>query len=244
MDIIALETKKSKIPKRAVMKKGIIPDHPAVTIFNGSVGSGKTMLLMNLLTRKEFYGKKREDGGCYFNRIIVFAPTVHSDDLYDQLESVKDEDKHEHLEPDDLQAIIDKQKEKIEKTGIDKSDRILFIFEDVQSRPKFLKSKPFRECVFAGRHLNSSSWIVGQSFTRTPRYIRLQANYVFYFQGTASENKIIAEEYGVLGLNQREMSEIIKHATKDRYSFLFINRKCDQHDRFRKCLGEILRVKG
>jgi hypothetical protein len=56
--------------------------------FSGRAGSGKTNLMLSLLTRPEFYaagaGKRH-----YFDRIVLMGPTVDSDDLYKSLDQQK-----------------------------------------------------------------------------------------------------------------------------------------------------------
>jgi len=243
LEITALPTKKDNIPQRAIMKQNLIPRHPGVSIFNGRIGSGKSVLMLSLLGKPQFYGPKN-GGKAYFTRVIVFSPTCKSDDLYDDIDEavLKVEDMHDDLDPSTLQEIIDKQKGLVKSNGIDKTDRILFIFDDCAAEQKFLNSKPFREAITAGRHLNSSSWIATQSFTMVPRKVRLQANYIFYFEGSESENSLIATAYAVKGLSKKQMYEIINHAVEGDYNFLFINQKASMDIRFRKNLKKILKI--
>jgi len=244
LEITALPTKKNNLPQRAIMKKNIIPRHPGVSIFNGRIGSGKSMLMLNLLNKPQFYGPKKEGSKAYFTRVIVFSPTCKSDDLYETIDKsvLKESDMHDDLDPNTLQEIIDTQKGLVKSKGIDKTDRILFIFDDCAAEQKFLNSKPFREAITAGRHLNSSSWIATQSFTMIPRKVRLQAKYIFYFEGSESEDALIATAYAVKGLNKREMFEIIHHAVEGDFNFLFINQNASMNIRFRKNLTKILKI--
>ena len=83
-EITKLETAKHNIPLRKSMKDGIIPRFPFSILISGRSGSGKTNVLLNLLTRKEFYGS-------YFHYTVVFSPTAGAgDDVYDILKLPKE----------------------------------------------------------------------------------------------------------------------------------------------------------
>jgi hypothetical protein len=248
LQIREIPTDKLKIYQRAVMRDGVIPRHPSVSIFSGRSGSGKTNLMLSLLTRPEFYaagdGKRH-----YFDRIALFGPTVDSDDLYKTLEQQK-----VHIEsvldptPADIQAVLDYQKDQIKRHGIAKAPRTLLILEDMQThsagKNSVMNSKPFLECFLANRHNNLSVWLAGQSYTATPRRCRLQARGLFYFAGSASELDLVSQEYGAPGLSKKEMKQLISHATKEPFTFLYVNMHQPWSKRFRKNLGTILTLEG
>ena len=82
--IDVIETLKSKIPQRRAAKDQIMPRYPFSMMITGSSGSGKTNLMINILTKMNLYGK-------YFHKIIVFSPTAGStDDMYKQLKLPKE----------------------------------------------------------------------------------------------------------------------------------------------------------
>jgi hypothetical protein len=246
LEIREIPTDKLNIYQRAVMRDGVVPRHPSVSIFSGRSGSGKTNLMLSLLTRPEFYaagaGKRH-----YFDRIVLMGPTVDSDDLYKTLEQQK-----VHIEsvldptPADIQAILDYQKEQIKRHGIAKSPRTLLILEDMQThsagKNSVMNSKPFLECFLANRHNNLSVWLAGQSYTATPRRCRLQARGLFYFAGSASELELVAREYGAPGLSKKEMKQLISHATKEPFTFLFVNMHLPWATRYRKNIDVILKM--
>jgi len=231
LSIKPLKTSKDKIPQRTLQEMNIIPRHPSSVLFNGCSGSGKTVLLLNLLTRPEFLKD-------YFHEIHLFSPTGGTDDLFEHLKIPK-KNIHTTMRPKDLQKILDKREEQIDKRGIDKVKRVLLIFEDVQSSKVFMKSKPFLSAFIANRHFGVSSWLCGQSFTKTPRACRLQANNIFYFRGSGSEMKLIMDEFCPAGYSKKEFADIIDDATKDPYSFMHINMRV-RDTRYRKNLDEII----
>jgi hypothetical protein len=246
LKIEELPNQKKDIYQRAVMKEGIIPKHPSVCLFSGRSGSGKSNLMLSLLTRPEFYGgddKKRH----YFDHIVLMGSTVDSDDLYETLKSQKVHIETV-LEPTavDIQRVLTYQKQKIKELGIAFAPRTLLVLEDMQThsagKDSVMRSRPFLECFLANRHNNLSVWLAGQSYTATPRRCRLQARGLFYFAGAASELELVAKEYGAPGLSKKEMEVLINHCTKDAFSFMFVNMHVPWAGRFRKNLDVILNI--
>jgi len=203
-------------------------------LFNGTSGSGKSTLLLNLLTRKEFLAD-------YFNKIYLFSPTGAADDLFKHLK-IKKENIYMDMNPDDLQKIMDTQEKLIAQKGVDKAPRLLIIFEDVQGNAKFMKSKPFLRSFIANRHFGLSTWLCGQSFTRTPRPCRMQANNIFYFRGGGGEKDLMVKEFCPSGMSQRDFSQLIDYATRDKYAFMHINMRCASDERYRQNLDVILKT--
>ena len=236
LKIEPLETAKTKIPQRPLMKADIIPRHPSSCLFNGSSGSGKSTLLLNLLTRKNMLGG-------YFNDIYLFSPTGGSDDLFKHLK-IKKSNIITDIEPARLQSILDKQERTIEEKGIEKARRVLIIFEDIQGNAQFMRSKPFLRSFIANRHFGISTWLCGQSFTKTPRACRLQANNIFYFPGSGSEKQLICDEFAPPNMSKREFEELLNYATGEKYSFLHINMRVHPETRYRRNLDEVLALGG
>lgn len=244
-DIVGMPTKKDNLPQRHAMKENIIPRHPQLSYIVGRTGSGKTNMIMNLLTKSKYYGKRGNKKTGYFDEVHVFAPTAKSDDMYETLE-LKEEFLHDKLSIDELQKLIDSQKKDIEKKGIDKSKRILIIYDDVLSNPKFMKSEAFAETIFANRHINASVWLLSQSYTAAKRRLRLQARHCFYFPGSNNESEMINNEFIPPKYDKKDMKELINFATQndsdDDYNFLYINMNEKPKTRFRKNLSHVIKI--
>lgn len=242
LKIVPYKTNKAKIEQRKVMEEGIIPGHPSSVIMNGHSGSGKSNLMVNLLTRPEFYGKV--NGEHYFNKIYMFSPTAgEMDDLCQHLINYCDlasEDIHNEFDQELLLNILEEQAKLIKKKGIHKSPKVLLILDDIQSDKKFLRSKAIKRLFLMNRHYNTSTWLCGQSFNLTPRACRLQANNLFIFPMGGSEKKVLVDEFTPPGLNKKQFSALVDHATSKQYQFLHINRKQQTETRFRKNLNTIL----
>lgn len=243
LKIVPFKTNKEGIEQRKLMKEGIIPKHPSAVLFNGRSGSGKSNLLVNLF-RPQFYGRTdpQDEKTGYFQLIFLFSPTCHNDDLakYLQLPEKRMFDKNYEKA---LQHIVETQRQLVARMGIDKAPRILCVFDDIQSQRKFMNSPFFTLCFIQNRHINISTWVACQSFTRLPRICRLQANNLFVFAGSNSETEILAEEFCPARTSKKQFIELLKHATNKRYDFLYIDMRADPEKRFKRNLDTILTIK-
>lgn len=239
LKIEALPTSKSKVKKNAMMSADIIPSHPFRLHISGSSGSGKTNCLLSLLTRKEFYKG-------YFQIIFIVSLTAKkTDDVYDILEKHKGKTKIAFINELDetiIGGIMDVAAKIVEDKKAHKAPRVLMVFDDVVSEKKFLNKKEFNKCFIMSRHFNMSSVILSQKYNATPRTCRLNCDAVIYFPGSVSEDLIITEDYCPPGYSKREFLQILKYATSEPYSFLFINMKCLHKTRYRKNFDTILEL--
>jgi len=242
LKIVPYPTNKHKIKQRPMMKADIIPRHASSVIFNGRSGSGKSNLLINLLTRPEFYGPKKEGEKSYFDLIFLFSPTAHGGDDLVQFLNLPPRRIDTTLDTKKLDHILSTQQHIIETKGLLKSPKILIIFDDCQSDAKFLSTKSFLRCFIQCRHLNISTFLCGQRFNKTPKACRLQANNIFFFPASDGEIDLMVDEYTPANMTKKKFKEIIQFATKERYNFLHINLRCKDEERFRKNLDEMINI--
>ena len=242
LDIVKFESNKHKIKERQAMIDNIIPRLGSSTIINGKSGSGKTNLLLNLCLKKEFYGKlKPNDKHGYFELVFLFSPTAEADDLAEHLGLERKRIVTSDFE-NKLEHIFTAQERIIKSKGLDKSPKILLIYDDMQADQKFLKSKIFMRSFIANRHSNITTIFLSQSFTKTPRVCRLQASNIMIFPASESEIALLVDEYCPPHTTQKEFYELVKHATKDRFNFLHICMRVEPENRFRKNLSTILNI--
>jgi hypothetical protein len=243
LKIVAYPTAKNKIKQRPLMKSDIIPKHPSRCIFNGKSGSGKSNLMIQLLTQPHFYGRTKKDDkkSQYFDLIFLFSPTADGQDDLVRFLKLPEKRIITDFNVDALDNVFDIQDAIIKNNGIEKSPKILIIFDDVQSDPKFMRTKSFKRAFIQGRHCNMSVFICCQSWTKLDRMCRLQASNIFFFPSSQSECNIVAEEYCPAGRTKKEFQGLLKHATAEPYSFLNIdvNQK-DPNKRFKKNLDTYL----
>lgn len=239
LKVTPLETNKSKIKINTCMECNIIPKHPSSVLFCGKSGAGKTQLLLNLLTKKEFYAG-------YFDMIFLFSQTAGSgaDDLYQEHLPELEED---HMfEPDEdglaqLDHILETQKKIIKDKGIDKSPKILVLFDDIAHARKFLASKQYLQLHIMNRHYNISTFSLTQSYTKIPRAARSQVSAIVFYHGcTGTEIERLSEEHTPPKWKEKQFKRMVEFAIKDKYSFLYINKHAESKKQYRMNLDTIL----
>lgn len=242
LEIQPIETSKDKILQPALAKdeRKIIPPLGSSIIISGKSGSGKSTLLTNLMKDGRFYGRSPEKPDGWFSKKFLFAPTGASDDI---LKALDIPEKHVFTDLDEappfLKVIQDSQGKKL-KGGkkADTVDQICVIFEDVIGETSFMNTREFRKMFYMVRHINCTTFICTQHFNRVPRMCRLQASYIAFFAGSASETEIIAEMFAPPMYTKKEFIELVNEATKGDFSFLGICMKVGWKYRFRRNLNE------
>jgi hypothetical protein len=240
LTVRAFDTEKSKVKTKNFHKKNIVPAHPFRMINSGKSGSGKSNLLIKLLTEPKFYFN-------YFHCIFIISPTAGKlDDSYKALIKSKSKSKIHiinNLDPDHIEEIMDCNKKNILENKVHKAPRILLVYDDIISDGKFMRSKSFLHSFVASRHYNASVIICTQKFNSVPRTCRLQANAICYFKGNNGELDVLAEEFAPAGYSKKDMIRIIDYATSDPYDFFFINDQAPFKERYRKNLSKILQLR-
>jgi hypothetical protein len=232
-----IETAKSKIPQRKCAKDQIMPKFPFSMMITGSSGSGKTNLMINIMTRPNLYGK-------YFHRIAIFSPTAgSSDDMYKKLGNIPKENFIAKMSPEHIESIIEHRKNLIEEKGIEwvaKNDRMIMILDDVIAERNFLESPEALKMFALLRHYLCSVIVMVQSYNKLPRALRLNANAIMVFPSLESEITVLKDEITPPGITKKEFGKVVEYATEGRYDFLYINRHADPGKRIRKYLDDII----
>lgn len=246
LSIQKIETSKDEIeqPLLAKDEKMYIPPLGSSVIISGKSGSGKSTLLANLITDGRFYGKSKEKPNGWFEKIFLFSPTANGDDVQKAL-GIPKKYVFTDLEeaPELLEVILDSQQKKIDSAeGAHKVPQFCIIFDDVIGDKTFMNSKDFTRCFYQVRHVNCTTFICTQHFHRVPNICRLQANFIFFFQGSAYEVATIVEDYAPPMYNKKVFEQIVNEATKTKHSFLTINMKVGWDLRLRRNLDEFIRL--
>jgi len=234
LKIIPYKTNKAKIRTTPFMDSNIIPHHPSSVCVVGRSGSGKSNFVVNMLTRPEYYKG-------FFDLTFMFSKTIKQDDLPLYLK-LPEKRCFDHFDPKIFNHIMETQEKIIEEKGIHKSPKILILLDDCVSDKKFLTSGYIVKLFIQARHLNISTWMLSQSFTKIPRVCRLQSNSLILFGGTQSEQEILAVEFGIPNTSKKQMLELIQTATREPYSFLTIIMRAPLDKRYRKNLDEYLTI--
>ena len=238
LDIYEIKTKKSSIPQRAVMKNGTLPRFPCSFMISGRSGSGKTNLLINVLTRKEFYKN-------YFHYIVVYSPTASKyDDMYAELKLPPENFVPEFGE-EQLRNLIDARKKLIEEKGIEwvgRHSRCLIILDDIIANRKFLESQTALTLFALLRHYLCSIIVMMQSYNKLPRALRLNCNALAVFPATQSEIEVLKDEITPAGITKKDFEKVIEYATDKPFSFLYINNHAKKGEQIRRNLTDIIDI--
>lgn len=207
-------------------------------------GSGKSTIIYNLISRPEFYLKK-------FDQVWMLSPTFFLDDTYAKAKLnpervVTDVNKFS----DTMNTIIDKvntqiesiktavaqqassqgwskerQKEEVEKQKAEKLDRILIIIDDAVGVKALERGSVITNSFSRHRHLYISFLYAVQIYKAMPPVVRVNLSAILIFRiFNRGELKKIVEEQAVLVKDSTWMA-LYEHATKEPYSFLYINYK-------------------
>ena len=207
-------------------------------MISGRSGSGKTNVLINILTNKDLLKD-------YFHYTVVFSPTAGKyDDSYNALKLPSDSFKNDFT-ADDLNTLIENRKALIDKKGIEwvvKNSRVLLIMDDVIANRDFLNSPEALKMFALLRHYQCSIIVLMQSYNKLPRALRINANATIVFPSTQSEVEVLLDEITPAGLTKKEFAKVIEYATDGKYDFLYIQRHADSDKQIRKNLDEIINI--
>jgi len=211
-----------KIKQCPMAEVKAIPAHPHRSYVVGCSGSGKTNLLLNLLTRNNFYKD-------WYDLVTVLSPCALSlDKSYKTLEK---ETKYENgkdlfffdCKEEVLKSILDMQEE------TEKEKKVLVILDDFVSYKKFTNSPMLLKFAIMSRHFNISMMVLSQCYYLVPKSIRLNMSAIYYFKGNAQETETIAEMYCPGGYRKKDFIQLIEKATEEPYSFIHINTHIPLH---------------
>ena len=210
-------------------KHDIVPKLPLRGILLAPSGSGKTVLLSNLILNVY--------RDC-FERLYIFSPSVNVDqtwqavkDYQEKIMKVKETPKEQlyfdHYNPEDLQNIIDTQHKIIlhmKNRNLHKLYSILIIIDDFSDDPSFSRHSKLLHSLFTrGRHNSISTIVSTQKFTAVAQIIRVNATFlcIYRLRNNKDLEAFLDEVAGTVG--RKELLEMYYLATKEPYSFLYIN---------------------
>jgi hypothetical protein len=215
------------------MKNRILPRLGAFLIV-GRSGSGKTVMMANLLKRKNMIHD-------FYDHIYIFCFSP-SNLLLEHCPQIKEENIVRDDDPKILESILDAQKESIDSSGYKDAAKVLIILDDVIGSNKFMNSKPMKDLFFQGQNTKCAVWVCSQSYVKLPRSLRINAHYVAIFSGlTETEIDRLEAEHRPAGTSKDDFKQIISECLKEPYSFIYMD--CshpDKKQKFRKNFEQII----
>lgn len=221
MEIKALNSNRSK--QKNQPSNPDMPKPPFVVSIAAPRGSGKSNLILNLLTRKDmlknvFHPKD----------IFVFSPSADINRDYEGIKCNLVSD----FKNDTILDIIEKQKDLIIRHGQSNTTPLLIILDDCLGSSKAFNHNSAAELLsIRGRHVLISIIIVSQSLRRISRTIRLNTDYLIFFKpANLTELDAFVEEY--IQKSQKKLAlSMIKNIFKVPYSFIVVDLKTKEDGR-------------
>ena len=177
----------------------------------GKSGSGKSMIIANMILNKDWYWK---NGSPIWDQIYIMSPTISFDPVWKSL--TKEPKVLERL------SMTDKFDLNTIKGILNSGTRNLklFILDDFISHVK--KQQEMADLFFRSRHINMSVVLVSQSYTSSiPKTIRLNASdYIIFDFGSEKERKIMKEELSTKEVSGEDFVNMMQWATEDKFEFL------------------------
>eukprot|EP01134_Creolimax_fragrantissima_P008237 CFRG8237T1 len=173
----------------------------------GPPGSGKTNVMLNLLTvRKKFYYQK-------FDKVYIFSPSLHTvnksigvpkDQLRDSLESF----------PALYDEILAKKKMRPTFRACIVIDDMTHEFSKQNNIPQLVKACQNR------RHAGISIIMITQRLNKVPAEIRAHiSDLVWFYTHSMMEQNILRNEF--CDLDKNDWRELMQHTFRDAHDFLY-----------------------
>jgi len=208
----------------------ILPQPPFLLIGYGSVRSGKTNSLINMMRRDDMFGTD------YFDDVLVISNTAGNDPkMYKFMgDAFRLEDHYENKMIDDL---IASQK----SYSREEMPTTLLILDDIISKDfKKSSSNAINSLATRFRHYELSMMVFVQSARAVSNMIRSNAtNILIYRQQSNLEWEKLQEEYSDLA--PKNFANYYKISQMERYGFLYID--CQENPaRFYKNFEELIGI--
>ena len=204
----------------------------------GPTGSGKGVLILNMLLRTRF------NYLTHYSHIFILSPTLEMDAQWrflkpphyaphkvkcaDGIKRLTASIHYFHPEPswDDVQTILDAQ----EQTPSEQRQKILLVIDDLASDMTSRAPLPLRKLAMKGRHYKCWYWLTTQLYRAIPRSIRVNVQYIISFSINTNELSTLAQEMAVD--SEDKFKELFVKATSTPYSFFCIDMKKSPRDRY------------
>jgi hypothetical protein len=208
----------------------LLPNMPFRSIILAKSGQGKTNLLVNLLTRPEFYGKKFEPDNIY-----IVSPSIKNDDKLKKMIEFLEIPEYNLYEDYDEQAIRELYKMIDENYQENPKTHSLIIFDDVgfSGDLKASSKNNMIDKIFCNsRHIGLSTYALVQRITQINLVCRNNANSIYVFDTDNKNLKIIEEENNFLG-NKASFMDMFRKNIDKKSDFILIDYTKDKKEMYK-----------
>lgn len=229
---IEIKKAENKKPLNKITKD--LPEAPFRMVIAGPSNSGKTHLLVDIMTRKNGYSSifMKEN-------IIIFSSTYGLDDKFMKI-------KHEpsnvfnKFDPDIVEEIF-KQQIAIKMSMPKRIAPVLIIFEDMASEQIFNRSKLMESLAFKSRHLQISFIILTQKYTSISTSLRRNADVTILLspRNFAELDTIVEENF--CKEDRKKAKNLMKDIFKKDFNNIMITYKRN-YPKYKKNLTEVINI--
>ena len=226
------------IQQQTALGPPVVPLVPCTGIFLGPSKSGKTVTLISLIL-EQYRG--------VFERIYIFSPSIDIDNGWIPVKKYIEQDLGVNTEREQaywdewdeaaLRRIIQQQRkitEASKKLEMKKLYQVLIICDDLADVPNGALDMLF----IRGRHLQISTWVSSQKLRLISAAVRVNQQFLSCWRlRNQHELDAVVEELSAL-LPKEQLYQLYEQATREPYSFLFVDYLKPRNEMFYKRLEE------
>jgi len=200
----------------------------------GKPGTGKTNLLLNLITKQgKAFNKK-------FDKVFIFSPSLGTIKGDDPFELIPDNQKYSEATFDNIDNFL----EQIADTG----EKVLLILDDVvadiRGKGKGEIENKLEKIFFNRRHLcgaggSCSVIATSQTYNKiSPKLRKSASQFILFENRQKAEQKSIFQE--IILLPEKEYFDVMKYVYNKKHNFMYIDTTRSQDDMIHKCFTKLI----
>ena len=200
----------------------------------GKPGTGKTNLLLNLITKQgKAFNKK-------FDKVFIFSPSLGTIKGDDPFELIPDNQKYSEATFDNIDNFL----EQIADTG----EKVLLILDDVvadiRGKGKGEIENKLEKIFFNRRHLcgaggSCSVIATSQTYNKiSPKLRKSASQFILFENRQKAEQKSIFQE--IILLPEKEYFDVMKYIYNKKHNFMYIDTTRSQDDMIHKNFNKLV----
>ena len=210
-----------------------LPKKSFSLLITGRPGSGKTNLLLNLITKR---------GKCFnrkFDKVYIFSPSLATIKDDDPFELIPDDQKFENVTLENIEKFLSDIK--------DSGEKVLLILDDViaevRGKGNAVVENLLQKIFFNRRHLcgaGGSCSVIATSQTYNkidPKLRKSASHYMFYENRNKKEITSVFDE--IILMPFKEFMDVFKYVYDKKYNFMYIDTTKGQDDMMYKIFNKL-----